>query len=68
MDGSSKLVMGGGSTGAVGVEDGFGTETIKTVVDAPFLHFSKFIKMVGSGPFPDGSATHPTATGAMAVT
>ena len=56
MDGSSKLVMGGGSTGAVGVEDGFGTETIKTVVDAPFLHFSKFIKMVGSCPFPDGSA------------
>ena len=44
------------STGAVGIENGIGTETIKTVVDAPFLHFPGFVKMIGSGPFPDASA------------
>ena len=45
------------STGAVGIEDRIGTEMIETVVDAPFLHFPGFVKMVGYGPFPDASAS-----------
>ena len=49
------LVMGGDSTDAVGIKDEFGTERIKTVVDAPFLHFPGFVRMVRSGPFPDVS-------------
>ena len=61
MDGSSKPVMRGESTGAVGIKEEIETKTIKTetietVVDAPFLHLPVFVKMVGSVPFPDASA------------
>ena len=48
--------MEGESTGAVGIEEGFGTKTIKAVVDADFLHNLRRVKMVGSVPFLNGSA------------